>query len=185
MARNIEIKARVFDLESLEARISTLTADPAVVIDQDDIFFGCANGRLKLRRLSVSSGELIFYRRDDLGGPKPSFYEIVTTDSPDRLRVVLGAAWGEVGRVVKRRRLFLVGRTRIHVDQVEGLGDFMELEVVLAEGEPEDAGIHEAEALMATLGIAKAALLDCAYVDLLERQSIDQPGGRTSPNRRG
>jgi predicted adenylyl cyclase CyaB len=69
--------------------------------------------------------------------------------------------------VRKQRQLFLVGRTRVHLDRVESLGDFLELEVVLREGESTKAGVAEAQALMAQLGIAAGQLIQSAYVDLL------------------
>jgi predicted adenylyl cyclase CyaB len=69
--------------------------------------------------------------------------------------------------VRKQRRLFIVGRTRVHLDRVEGLGEFLELEVVLEEGEPAEAGMAEAHALMARLGIGTDQLVQGAYVDLL------------------
>ena len=67
----------------------------------------------------------------------------------------------------KHRTLYLVGRTRVHLDRVESLGHFLELEVVLAEGESPDAGVKEAHALMTALGLADDQLIDGAYVDLL------------------
>jgi predicted adenylyl cyclase CyaB len=76
-------------------------------------------------------------------------------------------AYGEIGRVRKRRILYLAGRTRIHLDRVEGLGDFLELEVVLVDGEPVEAGVREAQVLMARLGIDTSQLIERAYVDLL------------------
>ena len=68
----------------------------------------------------------------------------------------------------KHRTLFLAGRTRIHLDRVEGLGDFLELEVVLEEGEPTEAATREAYDLMARLGVEPSQLIECAYVDLLD-----------------
>jgi predicted adenylyl cyclase CyaB len=65
--------------------------------------------------------------------------------------------------------LYLAGRTRIHLDRVEGLGEFLELEVALREGEPAEAGVREAEELMTRLGVTPAQLIDRAYVDLLAR----------------
>ncbi|MCY1368330.1 hypothetical protein D9M69_553040 [compost metagenome] len=64
-----------------------------------------------------------------------------------------------------------MGRTRVHLDRVEGLGEFLELEVVLQEGEPADAGVAEAHALMARLGVAESQLVQGAYVDLLRAQA--------------
>jgi predicted adenylyl cyclase CyaB len=75
------------------------------------------------------------------------------------------------GRVVKRRELVIVGRTRVHLDEVEGLGAFVELEVVLGEGEPVDAGTREAHELMDRLGIPRDSLVPGAYIDLLERRA--------------
>jgi predicted adenylyl cyclase CyaB len=167
MARNTEIKARVADLDALARRIAPLATAGPTEIAQDDTFFACPNGRLKLRDFGDGRGELIFYRRADQAGPKTSFYAITPTASPDTLREVLTLAHGQTGRVVKRRTLWLVGRTRVHLDRVEGLGTFMELEVVLREDESAEAGQREAQTLMAALGISAETLIDGAYVDLL------------------
>jgi len=167
MARNIEIKARVADMPALAARTAAIADSGPVEIAQDDTFFVAPHGRLKLRMLADGHGELIAYRRADDGGPKVSTYLISPTSSPDTLREALTMSLGQEGRVVKHRTLFLVGRTRVHLDRVQGLGDFMELEVVLAEGEDAEAGVHEAHALMARLDIAPDCLLQGAYHDLL------------------
>jgi predicted adenylyl cyclase CyaB len=116
-------------------------------------------------------GELIFYRRTDEHGPNESYYVRSPTAAPDTLRKTLALAYGEVGRVRKRRTLFLVGRTRIHLDIVEGLGHFLELEVVLRDGESTQAGVREAEELMQRLNVEPSQLIDRAYVDLLAEQS--------------
>ena len=168
MARNVEIKARVADREALVRRAQAVAPDGPVVIVQDDTFFHCDNGRVTLRKLSDDRGELIFYRRADARGPKESFYIRSATSAPDAMRESLARAYGVTGRVRKHRTLYLAGRTRIHVDRVEGLGDFVELEVVLADDESADAGWREAEELMAKLGIDASALVEGAYVDLLK-----------------
>jgi predicted adenylyl cyclase CyaB len=166
MARNVEIKAHVADMAALAARVAAIADSGPVEIPQDDTFFRCDVGRLKLRAFSDGTGELIFYRRPDQGGPKESFYVLSPTASPDTLREALTLAHGQVGRVVKHRTLFLAGRTRVHLDRVDGLGDFMELEVVLADGETLDAGVREARELMTRLGIAPGSLVEGAYLDL-------------------
>jgi predicted adenylyl cyclase CyaB len=171
MPRNIEIKARIDSVAQLLPRAQALVPGQSPVeIRQDDTFFHCPNGRLKLRAFSADAGELIFYRRADQQGPKESFYVRTPITTPDSLRETLVLAWGEAGRVRKRRQLLLIGRTRVHLDEVEGLGDFMELEVVLNDDEPAEAGEREAHALMAQLGIEPSALIDGAYVDLLAAQ---------------
>jgi predicted adenylyl cyclase CyaB len=180
MARNIEIKARVGSLEALHRLAAAIADSGPVELLQDDTFFSCPSGRLKLRAFSSSEGELIFYRRADQRGPKESFYVRTPTAEPGSLRDTLALAYGTVGRVRKRRTLFLVGRTRIHLDAVESLGDFLELEVVLREGEATEAGVREAEEIMARLGVERSQLIDRAYVDLLADSHL-QRGERDGP----
>lgn len=166
MARNIEIKARVADRRALQAAVGAIaTAGPTEIL-QDDTFFACPNGRMKLRDFATGEGELIFYWRSDTAGPKESQYFRSPTTAVASLREALARGYGEIGRVRKHRTLYMVGRTRVHLDEVEGLGAFLELEVVLAEGEPAQAGIEEAQDLMARLGIAPSALVPGAYIDL-------------------
>ena len=168
MARNVEIKARVRDRRTLFARAQRIANSPPVEMVQDDTFFVCSNGRLKLRAFSVSEGELIFYRRDDSAAPRESQYIVTSTACPSELRECLASALGECGRVRKKRILFRVGNTRIHIDEVEGLGDFMELEVVLSEDQTVVEGIATARRVMQQLGISEQDLVEQAYIDLLQ-----------------
>lgn len=170
MPRNIEIKARLDGAaarEAVAARAARLATEGPHEIVQDDTFFHCDNGRLKLRAFADGRGELIFYRRDDDSGPKESFYVLAPVEDTEALRRALTLAYGESGRVRKRRTLYLVGRTRVHLDHVEGLGAYLELEVVLLGDEAIAAGEAEARALMDELGVAPAQLVRGAYVDLL------------------
>ena len=169
MARNIEIKARVESLAAVMLRAAAIADQGPIVILQDDTFYHCPNGRLKLRKLSDHEGDLIFYQRSDLTGPKTSNYLISKTTQPDQLAQVLLSSFGISGRVKKHRTLYLAGRTRIHLDRVEGLGEFVELEVVLAQDESPAAGIREAHSLMAQLGITEQQLIAGAYLDLIAR----------------
>jgi len=149
------------------ALAAELSGEDGVIIEQEDVFFPCRQGRLKLRILAPDHGELIFYHRPDQAGPKTSTYGISRTTEPDQLRLVLGQSLGEGAVVRKTRRLFMVGRTRVHLDAVEGLGDFLELEVVLDDDEVTDSGEREAADLMARLQVPVTALVEGAYVDLL------------------
>ena len=168
MPRNVEIKARIHDLSQLRARAQSIADSGPFEIQQDDTFFVCHNGRLKLRIFSESQGELIFYKRDNSPNPKESQYVITPTSTPNVLRETLVLALGECGRVRKRRTLFLVGKTRVHLDEVEGLGAFLELEVVLSDGETVAQGIETARRIMQQLGVSDGDLVDRAYVDLLK-----------------
>ena len=91
---------------------------------------------------------------------------IHSTASPDSLREVLSLAYDQAGCIKKHRTLFIKGRTRIHLDRVEGLGDFLELEVVLAEGEQPETAAAEADQLLKKLGISTKQLIGGAYVDM-------------------
>ena len=166
MARNIEIKARIEDIEKLAAKVAVVADKGPFELFQDDTFFACANGRLQLRTFSATEAELIFYRRPDQAGPKESVYSIAPVTAPDKIREVLSRAYGQTGRVIKHRTLYLIGRTRVHLDKVEGLGDFLELEVVLAEKEASANGVAVANDLLHKLGIPPENLIEGAYVDL-------------------
>ena len=168
MPTNIEIKARVQDLDAVRQIAEQITDRPCTEIVQDDTFFRITRGRLKLRKLGPGSGQLIYYQRTDQVGPKRSEYFVTPTSDPEGLKAVLATALGVRGQVRKVRHLYWVGQTRIHLDQVEGLGSFVELEVMLQADQSDADGTHIARELMARLGIADADLLEGAYMDLLE-----------------
>jgi len=173
MARNVEIKARIASVEALLPVARALADGDAELIEQDDCFYRVPHGRLKLRRFADGSGELIHYERPDRAGTRTSEYVRAATRDPAALHEALVRAFGAqglLGRVRKRRWLLLAGQTRIHLDRVEGLGDFVELEVVLREGQDEADGERVAEALMRALGLGDAAIaprIAGAYLDLL------------------
>ena len=167
MPRNIEIKARIASVEALLPRAREQADGSPELIEQDDTFFHVPHGRLKLREFADGSAELIHYERPDSGDAKASDYVRVQVPDAAALREALARALGVLGRVKKRRWLLRVGATRIHLDRVEGLGDFMELEVVLRDGQGDDEGSATALALMQALGLAHAPRIAGAYMDLL------------------
>lgn len=75
------------------------------------------------------SAELIFYDRPNCDGPKLSKYDKCSVPDGSQMASVLSYALGVEGSVRKKRQLFMVGQTRVHIDYVEDLGNFMELEV--------------------------------------------------------
>ena len=168
MATNIEIKARVDDFEALKARAESISDQPLKVISQEDTFFHTEKGRLKLRIQAPDMGYLIYYERPDQGGPKRSDYHLAETHDPENLKTALSLAYGVRGVVKKTRYLYMVGQTRIHLDDVDGLGHFMELEVVMDTDQNDAEGQAMAEDLMRRLGVRGDALIERAYMDLLE-----------------
>jgi adenylate cyclase class IV len=167
MGRNIEIKARIDSIEAVLPRALALGDGPAEVLDQDDSFFIVPWGRLKLRQFADGSAELIHYLRADTPEARASDYLRVPVVAPQLLREALARSCGWLGRVRKRRWLVRVGATRIHLDRVEGLGDHLELEVVLAAGQGDAEGSRMAEELMLQLDLGAAQRIAVAYLDLL------------------
>lgn len=168
VASNIEIKARARDLDRLERRARELGGGEAEELLQVDTFYSVPTGRLKLRVFGDGTGELIQYHRPDRGGPKESRYERVPAADPAPLHVALENALGVRAVVRKRRRVVLVGPTRVHLDEVDGLGTFLELEVVLGPDDTTGDGERIARELMGELGVGAEDLVEGAYVDLLE-----------------
>lgn len=175
MAANIEVKAYARDWEKLQATAAQLADSEVTLIEQVDTFFQVPAGRLKLRHFSSESGELIFYERPDGSGPTMSNYSIAPTNAPEALRDTLAQAFGVTGEVRKRRWLYLSskfgGHVRIHLDEVKGLGHFLELEVVLQPGQSPEDGERIAGEFSTALDIREEDLIDCAYLDLVTSHS--------------
>lgn len=170
MARNIEIKALLANIDACIDKAKYFSGSDPEMIWQEDYFFNCTNGRLKLRIFSSDNGELIFYKRKNESGPKTSQYFISKTNEPNKLLDVLEKSYGIRGVVKKIRKLFLIGNTRVHIDQVEHLGNFLELEVVLSKEEDINNGKQVAQRLMEQFGIEEGSLINCAYIDLIENK---------------
>ncbi|MBN2329325.1 MAG: class IV adenylate cyclase [Candidatus Omnitrophica bacterium] len=170
MPHNVEIKAVASDFERQKQIAESLSDEPAKQIEQEDIFYHTPHGRLKLRIVSPDYGELIYYEREDACGPKPSHYLVYKIESPAVLNSLLSSALDVRGVVRKKRILYLAGQTRIHLDEVEELGSFIELEVVMQAGQSIDAGRQIAVDLMTRLGIRDEDLIHNAYIDLLTKE---------------
>jgi homotetrameric cytidine deaminase len=155
---NLELKARDPDPAASLERALALGAEDRGELAQRDTYFGRARGRLKLRQQTPGDAELIQYRRPDDDGPRTSEFRLVPVGEAEALREALDAALGTLVTVDKRRRLLLFDGVRIHLDEVEGLGSFIELESV--NGDP-----AKLERLRAELALADP--LPGSYSDLL------------------
>jgi homotetrameric cytidine deaminase len=165
---NVELKAFDRDPAATAARCVALGAADAGMLAQRDTYFIARRGRLKLRvEEGALGGELIAYRRDDAREAVESGYMLAPVTAPAELAEALDAALGTVVVVRKRRRLFLWEGVRIHLDDVEDLGTFVEFEAVLPDsGDPATAREKLAR-LRSELGIADEALVAVGYADLL------------------
>ncbi|XP_063233388.1 uncharacterized protein LOC134537081 isoform X1 [Bacillus rossius redtenbacheri] len=191
MPRNVEIKAKLTDVEFVVRKAKELSSSEGEIQRQHDVFFNVPNGRLKLRYMQGGDAMLIFYDREDTQGPKLSVFEKVVVPSGELTESLLKSALGVKGVVRKTRRLFLVGQTRVHVDSVQDLGDYMELEVateffrrfprhcstsnwrpvqhqvMLEDSQSLEDGQAIARSLIGQLGVREDDLVCGAYLDLL------------------
>lgn len=167
--RNIEIKARLKSIKDAET-IAAALAGQGAPLRQVDTYFDVPDGRLKLREESGGAAEsrLIFYRRADEAGPKRSEYEIAEVENPKELKHVLASAFGIKTVVKKERTVFLYRSARIHLDRVDGLGDFIEFEVVMDEGAPDEEGEAFARELVEKFSIGEGDLVEKSYCDLMK-----------------
>jgi homotetrameric cytidine deaminase len=165
---NVELKAVDRDPEATLARCLALGAKDAGGLEQRDTYFMARRGRLKLRiEEGALGGELIAYRREDATEAVTSDYVLAAVAAPEDLAEALEAALGAVVVVSKRRRLFLWEGVRIHLDEVDNLGSFVEFEAVLPGAGDLPTAQAKVTRLRAELGIADDALVSVGYADLL------------------
>jgi homotetrameric cytidine deaminase len=163
---NVELKAVDPDPEATVARCLALGATDRGELHQTDTYFLVRRGRLKLRS-DESAAELIAYRRPDHPEATESAYVLAPVSEPAAVAEALDSALGTTVVVSKRRRLFLWEGVRIHLDEVEGLGSFVEVEAVLPDAGDLDAAREKVARLRSELGIADDALVAVGYADLL------------------
>lgn len=166
---NIEIKARARDLKAAAATARSLGATLAGEDLQVDTYFTVPAGRLKLRRSSMQGDQLILYRRPDGPGPRRSEYEILPVPNAPRTRDLLAAILGVDVEVRKARTLYLLGDTRIHLDRVQDLGEFIEFEAVHPAGDPdaEAAARAEVDRLIDAFGLQEDDRVPVSYRELV------------------
>ncbi|MEM7412356.1 MAG: class IV adenylate cyclase [Myxococcota bacterium] len=175
---NLEIKARCADLAAARRVAEERATETVGVDEQTDTYFIVPHGRLKLRESSLSGGQLVPYLRPDQPGPKRSDYQLVPVPDPPALKRLLAAILGVHRIVRKRREIFLVDNVRIHLDEVDGLGTFLELEAVFdgrADSLPEEQ--RKVDALMAALGVRAEDLLEGSYEGLVGPPATPTPPG--------
>ena len=165
--RNLEIKATVASFAAVRRRLRALEgAARQVSLRQTDWYFRVPEGRLKLRRAGADrGGELIAYSRPDRTAARISDFQRMPAPDAAGTRRLLEQMLGLRICVRKRREVWLYRNARIHLDVVEGLGRFVEIEVVANEG------IAQARALMkeltAVLGIRAKNFVGGSYGELL------------------
>ena len=165
-SRNVELKARDPDPARTLERALAAGAREHGILHQRDTYFAVRHGRLKLREEEPGGATLIAYERPDTAAERVSDYRLVPVTDPAALRAALEATDGVLAVVAKARRLLLwEDSVRIHLDAVEGLGTFLELEAVAAPGSDLAREHDKVARLRDALGIADAALVEGSYAD--------------------
>jgi len=181
--RNLELKARDPDPDRSLERALALGAEDKGEITQRDTYFAGARGRLKLREQDAQGSalwdELIEYSRADSTDPRPSTYLRVPVADAPTLREALEAAYGTLVTVTKRRRLLLWEGVRIHLDEVEGLGSYIEFEALAEPGSDLSRERDKVERLRDELGVDDANLVATSYSDLVLGDGADASGAST------
>jgi predicted adenylyl cyclase CyaB len=168
--RNYEIKTRPRDWDRVEEGLATLGARRAGILVQHDVFYRTHAGRLKLRLTPDGRGELIHYRRRDTARIRRSEYALVQVKDGIAMTALLDSALGRCGEVRKTRRLYRLDNVRIHLDEVEGLGRFLEVEAIVDGKHSERDCRTAATRVLAQCGIAVRDRLAVAYVDMRPRR---------------
>ena len=175
MSRNIELKVACTGAQFADIRVRLETRSPVSIeqLSHIDTYFQVPRGRLKLREISSSDGhsaELIQYCRIDQTGPRTSTYHriSISTEQLAGIGVALSAALPVLATVQKARTVAIWRSTRIHLDQVETLGHFVELETVLDDAQPNDThGRAEFDSVVDWLGLAGLESIPGSYSDLI------------------
>lgn len=174
--RNIELKARLASRSVAESVCQSLEASYQGAIHQIDTYFQTSEGRLKLREATPGETELVYYERPDVAGPKGCDYRLETV-SPS-IKEMLRRALGVVTVVDKVRQLYLWQNVRIHLDEVSGLGAFIEFEAVLGGGYDEADGFEKLRFLIEAFQIDDDAHEEFSYLELMRSEQGDDVTSR-------
>jgi adenylate cyclase class 2 len=166
LSRNIELKTRCPDLAAAKAALAPLSIHDLGIQQQIDTYFASHHGRLKLREIVGVRSELIWYRRSDEARSRQSDYHIVPVPDPQKLKAALTAALGVRRQVRKRRHVLLWHNVRIHLDEVEGLGTFVEFEAVMSAKDDEATGHTRLAELCQLMAISPGDRLAVSYIDM-------------------
>jgi predicted adenylyl cyclase CyaB len=172
--KNIELKVKVDDVKSLVRGLRALGAHFSGTLNQKDTYYLCHDGRLKIREINGKEFVLIQYNRPNTESHKISDFEILDLTKPQclKLKNILGLALGIKVTVVKTRKLWMYKNTRIHLDDVKGLGEFLELESKITTSER--LAKKEYDALIGTLSLNSFTKIQKSYSDLLSANSVGQ-----------
>jgi len=172
MPRNLEVKARINNLSAAEKVALEIGAIFEGEFFQVDTYFNVKNGRLKLREFDSGFAELIFYHRVEDGFERWSDYEVVKLSDSANLKNLLVKAWGIKVIVEKRRKVYIFKNARIHIDNVSGLGNFIEFEVIYSGDEKQSEDLMKF--LINKFALKQEDFIKVSYSDLLLQKQTEK-----------
>jgi predicted adenylyl cyclase CyaB len=167
MSQDVEIKVAIPDLVGLRAAIARIGARWSEVQDQVDRYYVVAGAeRVKLRTINGQAAQMIRYARPETAAARTSTYEVTPVRDDDAGQCVVPKG-PPVVTVRKRREIWLRDNVRFHLDRVEGLSTFLELEAVLDAMHDETACRAQVDEIVAALALDPATFIRASYADLL------------------
>lgn len=171
MPRNIETKALVEDLAAVRAAAIAIGARPSSIEEQVDRYYELDGARrVKLRTVAGGRAEMIHYRRPERDGVRASDYEVTPVRDGDA-GACLVPKTSPLVVVRKRREVLLLDNVRVHLDEVDGLGTFLELEAVVDGAHDERRCQAQVADILCHLGVGSGDLIRASYSDLLRREA--------------
>jgi adenylate cyclase, class 2 len=168
MFTNIEIKARTTNADAIRSYLLSEGAVFKGTDQQCDTYFQVPAGRLKLRQGNIENN-LIWYERPDQPGPKTSSFKLVPVPDSEALKELLTLALGIKVTVMKKREIYYIANVKFHLDELGGLGHFVEIEA----GNVHDISIpvqqlrEQCDFYLNAFGIRDEDLVYNSYSDML------------------
>jgi predicted adenylyl cyclase CyaB len=164
---NVEIKARYADPKPIRDYLQSQAADSRGIDEQTDTYFNVQNGRLKLREGNIEHS-LIYYERPDQAGPKNSYFKLIKVENSGDLKAVLTRSMGVKVIVKKLREIYYIENVKFHIDEVPGLGSFVEIEAGNMLAPLSEKELREqCDKYMQVFGIKDSDLVDRSYSDMM------------------
>lgn len=164
---NIEIKAKCSNAPFIRNYLLSAKADFKGTDEQTDTYFNVINGRLKLRE-GIIENNLIYYERTNQAGPKQSHFNLVKVEDAAGLKEVLEKSAGIKIIVKKKREIYYINNVKFHIDEVAGLGSFIEIEAGNRFEEiPKEKLQEQCDFYVKEFGINADDLIEVSYSDML------------------
>lgn len=164
---NVEIKARCTNPAFIRDYLLSNNAEYRGTDEQTDTYFHVPHGRLKLREGNIENN-LIYYERSNQAGPKDSHFQLVKINDAAGLKEVLAKANGIKTVVKKKREIYYIGNVKFHIDEVPGLGSFVEIEAgnIVADLSKEQLK-EQCDYYLKVFNIKPEYLIEVSYSDML------------------